>query len=136
MRGAGWGDLIFTCLGLRLVRKILARAILATPLLPPPHLPRGERGCGPLEPDTVCVHLPPPRAGPLSGRTWQPQGWEGTRGLTLAEPLAGIQHQVLLGDLQLLHQPLVLGPHLGDSLLAMLQNFQFRVEACDLLEGR
>lgn len=103
---------------------------------PPPHLPRGERGCGPLEPDTVCVHLPPPRAGPLSGRTWQPQGWEGTRGLTLAEPLAGIQHQVLLGDLQLLHQPLVLGPHLGDSLLAMLQNFQFRVEACDLLEGR
>lgn len=102
----------------------------------PPHLPRGERGCGPLEPDTVCVHLPPPRAGPLSGRTWQPQGWEGTRGLTLAEPLAGIQHQVLLGDLQLLHQPLILGPHLGDSLLAMLQNFQFRVEACDLLEGR
>lgn len=53
--------------------------------------------------------------------------------LTFTKPLVGVQHQVLFGCFQLLHQPLVLGSDLSDSLLPMLQDFQLGIEAHDLL---
>lgn len=53
--------------------------------------------------------------------------------LTFMKPLVGVQHQVLFGRFQLLHQPLVLGSDLSDSLLPMLQDFQLGVETHDLL---
>ena len=57
-------------------------------------------------------------------------------GLTFTEPLVRVQHQILFGRLQLLHQPFVLGSDLRNSLLAMLQNFQFCVKTHDLLGCR
>lgn len=41
-------------------------------------------------------------------------------GLTFTKPLVGVQHQVLFGRFQFLHQPLILGSDFSDSLLPML----------------
>ena len=47
-----------------------------------------------------------------------------------------LQHQVLFGLLQLLLQTLVLGSHLTDSLLTVLQQFEFGTDVHHLLTRR
>lgn len=56
--------------------------------------------------------------------------------LTLGGPFVWLQHQVLFGLLQLLLQTLVLGSHLTDSLLTVLQQFEFGTDVHHLLTRR
>lgn len=58
--------------------------------------------------------------------------WVGSA-LTLGGPLLRFQHEMLLGLLQLLLQPVVLGPHLRDPLLSVLQDLQLSTEVHHLL---
>lgn len=53
--------------------------------------------------------------------------------LTFIGPFLGSQHQVLLGLLQLLLQPVILCPHLWDSLLPVLQDPQLGAEVRHVL---
>lgn len=130
------------------MRNNLAKVILTAPLVPLP-LPSAPRGVGLCSakrlspgqgqggPGGFRQHPCPSQHG-LPARPVQlgTQPGVALMGLTFTEPLVGIQHQILLRRLQLLHQPLVLGSDLGDPLLAMLQNFQFCIEAHDLLVHR
>lgn len=56
--------------------------------------------------------------------------------LTLGGPFVWLQHQVLFGLFQLLLQTLVLGSHLADSLLTVLQQSELGTDVHHLLTRR